>query len=335
MRKEIVRLTTGLALLVSLAVLAGAQGNWVQKTDAPVSGGFGEAVVGTCEHIYVLKELYATSVPEFWRYDCQSDTWEPMSTDGLSLVEGDMPFRSGTALAWDSENFIYALGGGRVEDKDQRLFFRYVISEDEWEILPETPHPQGAGNALAWSGFDLKLYALLGSDERGSHFAVYDPRSREWSDSPDGKWAVTDDGASLVWAGGEYLYALQGEVPETEPNCNFARYHIPTGSWEDLSPIPEPNGVGDGASLLWIGNRLPEMSDYIFALGGGDVDESLGYSFYRYSISTDSWQALPDIPCPVGHYVGSRLGFCCGHIYYWQGSPKSGDAFQMYEFPAE
>lgn len=339
MRKSIFRAVAILILVVLLSVLVVAQDNWVKKADAPVSGGFGEAVVGTSEHVYVLKQLYATRIPEFWRYDCQSDKWQLMSNAGLPTDEDDMPFRTGTALAWDGGNFIYALGGARGKDKNQRLFFRYVISENRWQILESTPHPQGAGDALAWSGFDLKLYAFLGSNERGSHFAVYDPRDNTWDDAPTEKWTITDDGASLTWTGGEYLYALQGEVPETVPNRNFARYHIPTDSWDDLSPIPEPNGVGDGASLLWIGNRLPEKSDYIFALGGGDVDEEPGHQFYRYSISTNKWEQLTDITCPVGHYTGNRLAFCCGHIYYWQGSPTTdewvcgGVAFYMYEFP--
>ena len=62
---------------------------------------------------------------------------------------------------------------------------------------------------------------------------------------------VTDDGASLVWTGGEYLYALRGEWHETIPNGDFARYHIPTQTWQNMTLMPESDGVGDGASLLW------------------------------------------------------------------------------------
>ena len=148
-------------------------------------------------------------------------------------------------------------------------------------------------------------------------------------------WTSTDDGAALVWTGGECLYALQGEWEERNPNQDFARFRIPTKSWEDLSLIPESEGVGDGASLLWIGDWLCRYHDYIFALGGGSCLEDLGYNFYWYSISSNSWEQIEElIPCPIGYYVGNRLGFANGHIYYWQGAPSSwdcgGDAFYMF-----
>ncbi len=141
----------------------------------------------------------------------------------------------------------------------------------------------------------------------------------------------------MVWTGGEYLYALRGEYDELVPNSDFARYHIPTDIWEDMTDIPESDGVGDGASLLWIGDWLDRYSDCIFAIGGGSVDEEPGYGFYRYSISCNSWEELKPLPCPVGYYVGNRLGFADGHIHYWQGAPKSeqwicgGDAFCMFK----
>ena len=69
----------------------------------------------------------------------------------------------------------------------------------------------------------------------------------------------------------------------------------------------------------------------------GSADEDPGYGFYRYSISCNDWEELESLPCPVGYYVGNRLGFADGHIHYWQGAPKSerwlcgGDAFCMFK----
>ena len=36
-----------------------------------------------------------------------------------------------------------------------------------------------------------------------------------------------------------------------------------------MSDIPEIDGVGDGGSLLYIGDWMGEHDDHIFALGGG------------------------------------------------------------------
>lgn len=65
-----------------------------------------------------------------------------------------------------------------------------------------------------------------------------------------------------------------------------------------MAPIPEGGGVGDGGSLLWIGNWLPAHSNYIYALGGGDCWENPSDNFYRYSISSNSRERLAKIPTP-------------------------------------
>lgn len=307
-------------------------GEWVKKAYTLAAGGYGEAVAGTGKNIYIARCLYVTSVPTFWHYNPKTDAWSSLSISGVPTGA----FRNGAALAWDSGDYIYALLGGRYSDTNRRLFYRYSILNNSWEQLADTPHAQGAGDAIAWSGYDGHIYAITGNKDRKSVFAHYNISNNSWNELPcNTNWTATDDGASLLWTGGEYLYALRGEWQEKVPNQDFARFHILTKRWEDLSSIPESEGVGDGASLLWIGNWLSEYSDYIFALGGGSCLEDPGYNFYRYSILQDEWKELESIPCPVGNYVGNRLGFADGHIYYWQGAPSTwdcgGNAFFMFE----
>ena len=307
------------------------EGNWTVKTDAPTAGGYGEAVVSTATNIYVARCLDASSDPTFWRYDPGVENWEMMNTSGLSTGA----FRNGAAMTWDYDDHIYALFGGRYDDSNRTLFYRYSLSNDRWERLADTPNGQGAGDAITWSEYDGHVYAMIGSNARKTVFARYSQDSWETlAFNPN--WTFTDDGASLVWTGGEYLYALRGEYDELVPNGDFARYHIPTDVWEGMCDIPESDGVGDGASLLWIGNWLDRYSDCIFAIGGGSADgEDPGDGFYRYSISCNGWEELESLPCPVGFYVGNRLGFADGHIHYWQGAPStwncSGNALCMFK----
>ncbi|MEM2530738.1 MAG: hypothetical protein QXL32_06475 [Candidatus Bathyarchaeia archaeon] len=47
-------------------------------------------------------------------------------------------------------------------------------------MLRDTPYPQGAGDAIAYSGYDGRLYALLGSNKHGAGFSRYDPSSGPW-----------------------------------------------------------------------------------------------------------------------------------------------------------
>ena len=300
---------------------------WLKKANTPEAGGYGEAVVGTGEHIYIARCMRNPSAPYFWRYDPSTDIWnESMNVSGLSKGA----FRSGTSLTWDNGSYIYALLGGRYSDTNRRLFYRYSIQNDSWEQLNDTPFAQGVGDALTWSGYDNRLYAFLGSEKLGTVFARYDISNSSWNTTLPFNWTSTDDGASLV-AGGEYLYALRGDWQKTTPNVGFARYCIPNGTWEDLSPMPENEGVWDGASLL-LTEKYP---DYIYAIGGGSCLEGPGYNFYRYNVTSNEWQQLKSIPCSVGYYAGNRLGVVNGHIYYWQGAPATwdcdGNAFFLFD----
>lgn len=193
------------------------EGNWVIKTDAPIAGGYGEAVVSTATNIYVARCLYASSDPEFWCYDPDVESWEMMNTSCLSTGA----FRNGAAMTWDYDDHIYALFGGRYGDGNRTLFYRYSLSNDRWERLADTPNGQGAGDAITWSGYDGHVYAMIGSNARKTVFARCSQDSWETlAFNPN--WTFTDDGASLVWTGGEYLYALRGEYDEHIPNSDFA-----------------------------------------------------------------------------------------------------------------
>jgi hypothetical protein len=304
---------------------------WIEKANTPAAGGYGEAVVGTGNNIYVARCYNINDAPAFWCYNVESDSWISMNTSGLPTGA----FRNGAALAWAGDDYIYALLGARYksDDDNRSLFYRYSITKDIWEQRANTPHAQGAGDAITWSGYDGYVYAIAGNKDRKSMFGCYNISSNTWTELPfNANWTSTDDGASLAWTGGEYIYALQGEWEEKNPNQNFTRYYIPTKTWGDLSPIPEneSEGVGDGASLLWV----REYPAYIFALGGGSCLEESGYNFYQYNISSNDWEQRESLPCPVGNYVGNRLGFANGHIYYWQGTPGTwdcnGNAFYMF-----
>lgn len=329
---------TALFLSLSCATVVQA-GKWTERSATNESGGFGEAVVGTGDYIYAARCMDVSYAPSFWRYSPSTDSWTSMNISGLPPRGA---FRNGMSMAWDRDDHIYALFGGRYEDVNRTLFYRYSITNDVWEQLTNTTHAQGAGDAITWSEHDDRIYALIGSNKRETMFAWYSYDSWESLNFSDSNWTFTDDGASLVSVG-EYLYALRGEYDEYVPNRDFARYHIPTATWDDMSPIPERYGVGDGGSLLYIGDWMSEHEDRIFALGGGGAkNESPGYNFYRYSISCDGWEQLENITCPVGYYVGNRLGYANSTIYCWQGAPQNitkwicgGDAFYMFEFEAD
>jgi hypothetical protein len=323
-------------LLLSMLMFAfsvshvGALGPWVWVRDT-VTGNYGEAVVGTGTDIYIARGN------SFYRYRPSDNSFvelaAPPQPDGAA-------FKTGTALAWNDIEFdyIYALYGAATGES-RRFFYRYSISSDSWERLPDTPVDQGEGDTITWAPIPLPipmLYATIGGEQRPTYFMTFEPGIMQWNpfgldpaDPPGGM----GDGASLVWIEPtEYLYALRGEFLETEPLYDFWRYSILENTWTAMADIPAwphsggSGGVGDGGSLLYISEwQFPGYGDYIYALSGNQAhpDGIPDNRFYRYTISTNTWERLADLPFGVGYYVGARLAYADGNIYAWQGTPST------------
>jgi len=326
-----------IALLLAFQVLSAlpvnGSGFWFWVRDA-VTGAYGEAVAGTGEAIYIARGA------GFYRY-------LPSDNSFVQLAAPPDGFKTGTALAWDFGDYIYALLGA-ASTESRRFFYRYSISSDQWTRLADTPADQGEGNAITYVE-GLGVLAIIGGEQRPTYFMLYDSASDSWSDAPADPPAGTGDGASLAWTGGDFVYAMRGEFYEDEPCYDFWTYSISNDTWQTLAPIPaEPHdggsgGVGDGGSLLYVGFWLQNQTDYIYALSGNQAypetpQPIADRRFYRYKISTDTWERLEDLPFGVGYYVGNRLGYAEGHIYAWQGAPSTweggGDDLARYEFTA-
>ncbi|MDH5782473.1 MAG: hypothetical protein OEZ35_02220 [Candidatus Bathyarchaeota archaeon] len=303
---------------------------WVRNT---VTGYWGQAVVGTGNAIYVARRN------SFYRYDPSDNSWTALAAPP-NPDSGDA-FKTGTALAWDFSDYIYALYGAASVDS-RRWFYRYSISSNSWEALANTPADQGEGDAIAWVSTDNCIYATIGGEEeRPTYFMCYDPSTNSWSNEPTDPSASMGDGASLVWTGGDYLYALRGEFHEGSPLYDFWRYSLTADAWVAMMDIPaDPHdgglgGVGDGGSLLYVGFWLSDYTDYIYALSGNQVNEVPDNRTYRYTISMNSWEPSANLPFEVGYYVGCRLGYADGYIYAWQGAPGTwiggGDDLAEYE----
>lgn len=316
---------------------ASASGSWTWIRNI-VTGDYGEAVVGTGTAVYIARGV------KFYRYAPSSGSWAEMSPPP-NPDSGDA-FKTGTALAWDFGDHIYALYGAATSD-NRRWFYRYSISGNSWDALANTSADQGEGDAMVWVSSESCIYATIGGEQRPTYFTRYEPASNSWSDAPSDPPAGMGDGASLIWTGGDHLYALRGEFLEDSALYDFWRYSLSDNIWTSMSNIPASphnggtGGVGDGGSLLYVGLWLPDYSDYVYALSGNQAyPESPAIPdnrTYRYTVSTNSWERLADLPFGVGYYVGCRLGYADNHIYAWQGTPSTwtggGDDLARYEFP--
>jgi len=340
----------------SAEAIAAGPGVWVVISNSPFIEGYAVAVAGAGENIYI-----ANSYPDhFMCYNSVDDTWQILSVPSGLLWQPGKPgstlgaFKNGTCMAWDNGDYLYTLFGASYADGDdgyyRHYFYRYSISNGNWENLENTKNPkgQGPGDAIAWvpgsalgTGSDW-IYAIVGSAGHGTSFWRYKISDNIWENrSFNPGWTTTDDGCSLVWTGGNYLYALRGEWLESAPCYDFARYDLLNDNWEDMAPIPAypwgggAGGVGDGGSLIWIGG---EYGDSIYAVSGNQCVPEPIYDnrFYLYTISTNTWQRLADMPGGIGSQNGHRLGFASGSrgkIYCWRGC--SGDPVLWAYLPGE
>jgi len=258
-------------------------------------------------------------------------------------------------MCWDNGNYIYAVSGGSYKDsaaRSRHQFWRYDIADNSWENLPDTPMWQGPGDALVWVklGEDEYIYAWLGTTSYGViQSGGTDPEAELWrfnistnswdqllrhvdgyttnggtaSAAQKENGIGADDGTNLVWTGGDYIYYTPGAYNEGLPKDEeryFMRYSISTNTLVEMAKAPyhADGGFDDGGSLVY-----PGSGDYIYVLKGGDDlaggGGSPGINFWRYSISDNSWENLPDLPVGIGEQNGCRLGYAGGNLYYWVG----------------
>ncbi len=319
--------------LFNLGVVC-VRAEWV-KVDDTVTGAYGEAVVGTGDVVYFARGI------RFYRYTPTTGLFEEMRSP--PQTDGDA-FKTGTALVWDFGDYVYALFGAATGDS-RKWFYRYSISGDTWEHLKNTTVNQGEGDAITWVESQQCIYATIGGEQRPTSFMRYYPSNDSWSDIPTDPPEGMGDGASIVWTGGDFLYALRGEFEESSPLHDFWRYSISSNNWTVMADIPATlhgggsGGVGDGGSLLYVGFWFSEQIDYIYALSGNQAipDGIPDNRTYRYTISQDSWSRFEDLPFGIGHYVGCRFAYANGSIYVWQGTPSTwingGDDLACYVIP--
>jgi len=327
----------GALALVSDIQIVNAEVSWIWVRNT-TTGAYGEAVVGTGTSLYIARGT------KFYQYLPDGNVWTEMAVPP-NPDAGDA-FKTGTALAWNFGDFIYALYGAATSD-NRRWFYRYSISSNSWEALANTTADQGEGDAIAWVDTENCIYATIGGEQRSTYFMRYNPSTNSWSDAPADPPDGMGDGASLVWTGGNYLYALRGEFLEDSPLYDFWRYSLIDNVWVAMADIPAvphgvgSGGVGDSGSLLYVGSWLSDYTDCIYALSGNQAyPENPAIPdnrTYRYMISTNIWERLADLPFGVGHYVGCRLGYADGYIYAWQGAPSTwtggGDDLAKYKLP--
>ncbi len=334
--------------------LASTGDEWSTLEKASYKSTYGMAATGAGDYLFILRGYWAGVKVGIGRYNTATESWENWSNPAIEWQEKKQYFKNGCSIAWDNADYIYVLAGGAYgdyprdhEDHEPRHgFWRFSVADpSSWERLENTPWHQGIGDSLAWVriGGENYLYAWLGttSDARpasagGAKFYRFSISSMSWDPTPITeigtlKWYSdvsppygADDGANLIWTGNDYLYYIPGAYAESLYDSNkeryFVRFVISENRWENLAAMPynenpdttESDGVDDGGSMVWDGG------DYLYVLKGGDGNgDDAADNFYRYSISSNSWEVLAGVPLGPSRSNGTRLGYAGENVYYW------------------
>ncbi|MFQ3674963.1 MAG: hypothetical protein SNJ64_00270 [Endomicrobiia bacterium] len=278
--------------------------SWVQLSTAPgQSQGDGVCV------LYVQREgedkIYSMRGGSniFQIYDITTDVW--VTTTSLPF-----PARTGAAMTWDGGNFIYMLLSGTT-------FYRYNISSSSFTRLADPPGSVAGGGAIVYVSTQTGLnwcYAFQGGT---NIFWRYNVNTTIW-ETVTAPGNNTGSGSSLVWLGGEYIYAVIGGVTTNR----LRRYNVNTNSWSNMANAP--NSFGAGGSLVWNGI---DISSSIYSLRGGGNTE-----FWKYDVYLNAWSTMTAIPVSVGMNAGNRLSRYGNHIYGRLGTTGATDSFYRYRW---
>jgi hypothetical protein len=180
-----------------------------------------------------------------------------------------------------------------------------VALRNVWQVRPSILDSVHTGAALAAVG-DTAIYAFRGGTF--GNFYRYDVKIRDWDELTSTPFG-TDYGSSLVWDGGDYLYALSG--------CNLLlhghhselwRYDIERDTWGILDYSPYP--LGPGSEMVWGGKGS------LFIIAGGYTTADSNRTFLRYQTLSSKWSFLSPVMATCG--LGTSMcwdGDSLGRIY--------------------
>ncbi len=206
-----------------------------------------------------------------------------------------------------SDGRIYIVGGATEDVRESMKVGRYDPASDAWEEME--PRPRTVMSWLGCAVFDNRLY-VLGARDRKSVVEVFDPaaRSSGWTS------AVVDGGVwrhhPTVVTLGDYIFVIGGNLT-IGPRNTVDRYDVRATCWEARATMAHDRGTFASAVL----------DDYIYAIGGANVDGFVLASVERYDPTRDCWERIQDMPIGRRGHAAAVLE---GYIYV-MGGDTSGE----------
>lgn len=285
--------------------LTGKDGFWLQNrlSTAPANLGYGGSIVykPSVNKLYVARGAGQTA---FWEYDIAGDTWNTLSSTGLTAIN------YGGGVVNGPGNYIYAAAGG-ISNK----FYRYDITNNAagWDDAAAEDAPTGSFNYGGYQIYDgaRYIYAFKGSEDAFMRFDPQTTSDGQWDSRANANFGSPDqtgnnnsyNGAALAYDGTNTIYAIQGNLY----SGGFAKYTITGNNWTPLTSHL-PIAPTAGADLTW-----DSTTGYLYYIPGGSLP-----NMFKYNPTTGEWTEVTS--GPYGFTTGAVIRAYNGTIYSFRGS---------------
>ena len=210
------------------------------------------------------------------RYDPETDTWRPMSTEGAPS------WRTAYVAVWTGTEMIVWGGRGPVSRHNDGA--RYDPSTDSWRPMSQTGAPAArSGPAALWTGDKMIVWGGFPSPQADGG-ALYNPVTDSWTPMstvgslPGGLWPPA------VWAGDQMI------VVSSSGSSGSRRYVPATNTWLTMATYEEDGFSIRATSRTWTGKELI-------------IWDGLGTAGARYDPIVDRWSPMQFLNAPSDRHL--------------------------------
>lgn len=259
---------------------------FVGPAEAPATLNTGSNWVNYNNKMYVLR---GGNTNTYYSYEPSTNVWTPLA-DALGTFNENT---NGVVVG----SLIYYLRAN-----NSNSFYVYDTVANSWSSLANTPLPTRYNPGIAYPGAGDYLYATQG--QNNNTFWRYKISTNTWQtvlDNLPGTPAIANLPSGVNAYLGAQLVATNTDVLFIAGNGikRMLKYSIADNSWSELASPPFAPYYGTAVSLR--GDKLIALAGYY----KNDV--------YEYSISSNIWRKLPNMPGygpnEIGAYTGASIAY--------------------------
>ncbi|MEO0877203.1 MAG: hypothetical protein AAFY48_21610, partial [Bacteroidota bacterium] len=195
----------------------------------------------------------------------QSITWEYLAPMPEKVTNNAV-----TSVTIGDETYLYSFAGIDTTldcNGDHLRSYRYTLSTNSWDTIPDLPDPNGGKIAASANVIDDKIYIVGGyhlapncSETSSNRIHIFDPLTNAYLDDGRNLSVPIDDQVQVVWRD-SLLYVVTGWSNTTNVS-NVQLYNPNFDLWQQATP------VGTGANWRVFGASGVIVGDTIYYAGG-------------------------------------------------------------------